>query len=267
MTFQSDPGAPGNPLSITERGIQVARGLVTGADVVSSYGEMTTTGAVTDHLLWPYLAGTSLVVPPAPGVQMSLASSNAQDGVSGTGIRSVVVLYLDGNLNPQSETVVLNGTTPVPMVATDVRFVQCTYMLTYGSGKAAAGNISVSNAGTVYSYIATGDRRCSSSARRVPAGKQMIVDEFYAGACLIGSAATTVGAIVRLVSTEINGTDFSEQAITFPRKAFCLQDVTESLSGLALSFPAGAVVALEATTDNDATIAGGFGGWFENVPT
>src|SRR5512139_3268256 len=120
----------------------VARGDVLNAEPFGGYGELTTAGAVNNQIIWPDGVYT---IPPAAGVQMSLVSTSASDGVAGTGIRSLDIHYLDNTLTPQIETVVLNGLTPVLTVATNIRFIQCMHMITFGTGKAAAGVITATN--------------------------------------------------------------------------------------------------------------------------
>src|SRR5574340_540012 len=165
----------------------VARGDVLNAEPFGSYGEITTIGAVTNQIIWPDGAYN---IPPAAGVQMSLVSTSAQDGVGGTGIRSLDIHYLDNTLTPQIETVVLNGLTPVLTVATNIRFIQCVHLITYGSGKAAAGVITVTNTEISYARINTGQVRCSSSARMVPAGKNLFLTGLVGGASS-GTAAAS----------------------------------------------------------------------------
>lgn len=99
-----------------------------------------------DHKLIP--------VPAAP-VAMSLVSDNVNDTAAGTGARQVLVRYLDANYAQQLETVTMNGTTPVVMVATPLR-IQSALVVVSGTPRAAnVGNIRVQNVATgiVYSHI------------------------------------------------------------------------------------------------------------------
>ena len=251
------------PVSLVEQTLyDVARGKLAGASNLASYGELTTAGAVTDHLVWP-LAGTpDLAVPASPGVQMAVVSSSASDAAAGTGIRTVNVIYLDVDLAQQTEIVTLNGATPVNMVATDVRFIQCMHLATAGSGKKAAGNISATNGGTTYSYIPTGKRRCSSGTRRVPAGKRLIITSLYGSSI---SGAGQAKSEIRLVATGLDAVDTTESAITFPLQSVGMQDGAVTLSGLTIAVSAGLVVGFEVTVDKAATISAGFNGWVETV--
>jgi hypothetical protein len=262
-TLRED-GSIVNRANIASRtGIEIARGNYPGAANIASYGELTTTGAVTNHLIWPPAGLTDLTVPPAPGQQITLVSTSADDATGGTGIQSITILYLDGSLNSQSEVVPLSGLTPKTTTATDVRFIQCMYASAVGSGKAAAGDISATyGAGIVHSYIPTGSRRCASSARRVPAGKRLIISGMAASA-ISGTAAAR--AEIRLVATGIFGDDFTEDAITFPYMAVGAQDTSEALSNVFFAVPEGLVVGFEVTCDKGATISASFMGWTEDV--
>jgi len=242
---------------------EVARDNVPGAQLFSSFGEITTAGSITNHLIWPVVGTPLLAVPSAPGVQMTIVSDDAADDKdAGTGLRSIIVHYLDGNLDSQQEVVELEGLTPVVTAATDVRFIQCMHLHTYGSALKAVGNISASNAGTVYSYIAEGERRCSSSARRIPRGKTFMLHALWGG-----SASGTAGAstTIRLIATNIAGHDFSEEEITYPHASISVQDSSEALTMMqVMPFPEGTIVALEANSDKGAKISGGYAGWIEN---
>lgn len=127
--------------------LEITRGRVEGASPVVIDGYLVTSGAATDVLI---LDGSTIKDPsiaPVGGLQMSIVSTSAQDGVNGTGVRSIVVNYLDADLVQHSETVILNGTTPVLTAATNIRWVGEIHLLTYGSGKAFAGELTVTNAG------------------------------------------------------------------------------------------------------------------------
>jgi hypothetical protein len=233
-------------------------------ETFSSYGRLDALAAVTDHLVWPVYGSPNLVVPPSPGVQMSVVSSDPSDAAAGTGIRTMELHYLDGSLNEASELITLTGTTPKLTVATDIRFIQCMHIVTVGSVKAAVGNIIASNGGITYSYIKAAARRCTSSARRIPAGYTFMVESIFASS-ISGNAQAE--SFVRLVTTSIATHDFTELAITIPHMGIGMQDGSESLT-LKTPFPVaeGQVVALEATTTKTATITGGFIGYLVPNP-
>lgn len=99
---------------------------------------------------------------PAAAAQRSIASASANDTAAGTGARSVRITYFDGAGNgPLTETVTLNGTTPVNTVATNIRFIESMVVLTVGTGGTNAGVItlygSTGGAGGTVGTIGTGN--------------------------------------------------------------------------------------------------------------
>ena len=238
----------------------VARGDVYNAEPFGGYGELTTVGAVTAQIIWPDGAYT---LPAAAGVQMSVVSTSAQDGVGGTGIRSVDIHYLDANLATQVENVILNGTTPVLTVATNIRFIQCMHMITFGTGKKAAGSITATNTAIIYSIITTGQVRCTSSVRMVPAGKRLFITGLSGGA---SSGTAAASAVIRLTSTIFDGHDYSADSVFIPFASAAAQDGSISLSlTTPISFAEGAAVGMETTVDKAATIVGSWFGWLEDA--
>ena len=239
--------------------IDVARGKITGAQPYSAYGSRTTSGAES-NVLWP---NGTYSFPSSAGVQMSIVSTSANDSAAGTGIRTLDIHYLDANLASQTETVTLNGTTPVLTIATNIRFIQCMHGLTFGAGNAAAGNISASNGGNTYSYIETGRVRCSSSVRMVPAGKRLIVTSFFGGSV---SGAAGAATIIRLATPSYDGHDLTASGIFFPLASGAFQD---NSGGLTIQCPialtAGQSIGMTFTTDKSATIVGSWFGWMENA--
>lgn len=243
---------------------QIARGNVAGAEILLSYGESVSVGALTKQPLFPVAIGATVNVPPPAGLQMSLVSDSANDDKdAGTGIRSVHIHYLDSVLDPQIEEVFLEGLTPVLTVATDIRFVQCTHIHTYGSGVVAAGNISVYNAALNYSYIQAGDKRCSSSFRRVPAGKRLMLKAMHAG-CVSGTAAAK--GIVRVVTTKVDDVDYTEDGLFIPVLSLPFQDGSVALPmDMPVPVESGVIVGMEYDVDKGAIVTGGYMGYFEDV--
>lgn len=240
----------------------VARGEIAGAEPFSGFGQRITSVAVTNGIIWP---DGVFYYPAAPGVQPSVVSTSANDTAGGTGIRTVEIHYLDANLAVQVTPVTMNGLTPVNLTPTDVRFIQCAHATTVGSGGVAAGTITVSHAGNTMSVISTGDTRCRSSARMVPAGKRAFVASLVGGSAS-GSAAAT--GHVDFVATEIDGEQFTDQGLFFAHGEVAMQDNSSTLdmSLPAGPFQAGTILAMTCTTDKASTITGTWFGWIEDVP-
>jgi len=243
--------------------VEIARGNVVGATPFYGYGQYVSTGATTNHVIWP----DGVFNLPAPaGVQMSIVStSTADDGApAGTGIQTMDIHYLDANLNPMIETIIMNGITPVLTVATNIRFIECMHIVTVGTAKSAAGVITASNGGVIYSQIDVGSRRCASTARMVPAGKKLFVSG-ASGGSISGTAAA--GAIIKISSSYFDGHDLTPFGAYMPFGSISMQDMSVAYNFPipAGPFPAGAVVLMEVTVDKAATITGNWFGWLENA--
>ena len=248
--------------------IEIARGRVEGAQPVAVTGVLTTTGAVTDIMIFPGSTVKDPSVAPAGGVQMTLVSTSAQDGAAGTGVRTLRFNYLDADLNPQSEIVTMNGTTPVLTTATNVRWVGDLTGLTFGSEKHVVGNITVTNSGTRYKYLDAEARATRSTAFRVPAGKRLIIHSLFAGSSSGNAAAKVQVSLVASVIGNLDGTvdRFEDVGLLFRQGTIELQDNTTTLADGALgAFPAGSILGFRVTTDKGATASAGFYGWLEDV--
>lgn len=238
----------------------IARGKVTGAYPIGSYGQRTATGAETNRVIWP---NGIFSLPDSAGVQMTIVSTSANDDAAGTNIRTVELHYLDADLVEKSEIVTLDGLTPVLTTATDIRFINCMHVETYGTTPYADGDITASNGGVTYSMIATAELRCSSSARMVSAGKVCYVAGAVGGA-VSGTAAA--GVFLKVVATELDGKQYIDPMILFPYGAIGMQDTSVAYNfPVPLRFSAGTVIALCLTTDKAATIGGSWFGWLEDV--
>jgi hypothetical protein len=248
--------------------IEIARGRVEGAQPVAITGTLTTSGAVTEIMVFPGSTVKDPSVAPVGGVQMTIVSTSAQDSAAGTGVRTLRFNYLDANLNPQSEIVAMNGTTPVLTTATNVRWVGDLTGLTFGSEKHVVGNITVTNSGTRYKYLEAEARATRSTAFRVPAGKRLIVHSIFAGANSGSAAAKVQISFVASVIANLDGSvdRFETSGLLFRQGTIELQDNTTALADGALAaFPAGVIVGFRVTADKAATASAGFYGWIEDA--
>lgn len=235
----------------------------TGAIEVSVSGEIVAGAGISKQVVWKGPATTVVPIAAVGGVQMTVTSSSANDASSaGTGVRKINIVYIDSTGAQQSEEVALNGITGVPTVATDIRFIQEVHMSAVGSGGAAAGNISVTNGGTTYGYLAAGDKRSTNAFRMVPTGYRMVVHRVFPGA-ISGTAAAQVQ--INLGSSKINGYDFTASGILVKDIGWGLQDGSETMSGVDYVVEAGEIVGCIATSDKAATIFASFSGWLEPV--
>lgn len=246
----------------------VARGGVPDANGMVAYGKRITAGAES-NILWP---NGPFIVPPITGTTISFKSSSASDTAGGTGINTMGVIWLDTSYEEHLTIVTLNGTLDAAITLTGAVFIQCMFMITYGSNKSAVGAIQAYNGTEIYSYISVGARRCSSSLRMVPARKRLLVLAAVAGA-ISGTAAAQVS--IRLVSSTfhafVNGVDYEydykADSVFEPTAELVFQD-----GSFGLPFPVphpakpGEILGMEFTTDKAATIVGTWFGILEERP-
>jgi len=194
--------SPGNPLPVTDFKTEVQRGNVTGWSIFEAFGERENIGTtVTGEDIWPGTA-TTIPTPADAGEQMELVSTSANDTAAGPGARTVTVNYIDAAGAAQSEDVTMNALVGVPLTATTVRFVQDIHTKASGSGGVAAGAITIYKQGaasTVYSIIEAGTNHSMVCAKMVPAGKQVLMQEFH------GQAAKSKRESLRISSTDADG--------------------------------------------------------------
>lgn len=134
--------------------------------VISSFKRGISTSVLDDLTEIP----STTVIPYPNGIQLRAVSSSANDSSSGTGVRTLMLEYLDSNYLYVEEIIVLNGVTPVNSVATNIQRITCLHSHTVGSAGTAVGNISLTNiAGSVtYDYITAGGNQSLTGHFTVP---------------------------------------------------------------------------------------------------
>jgi len=244
--------------------LDIARGVITGSQAFGAYGEITTAGAVTKNVIWP--DGVFNIPNQTTGEAITFVSSSVEDAVGGTGVSAIEVHYLDVNLAPQTLAVTLTGTTPVTGLLTGCRFIQCMHITTVGSAGSAVGQIDAYQAGTpatIYSLIAAGAERCTSSMRMVPAGKKCIVKGAVVSAVSITADAY---AVTRIIASEIDTHQYIDPFIFIPQGSIGAQN-----NGIGYVFPvpfifnAGTIVGGRVTTNKACTVSYDWFGWLEDV--
>lgn len=243
--------------------LEVSRGKVPGARGEYAYGRVLLDNVITNNrVVSPVL---NWVAPPPTGTQMEIVSTSAGDAPGGVGIRSVEITYLDVNLVEKTEIILLNGITPVLTVATDIRFIQCIVMVTYGSGKNAEGLISLQAAGggATYEVISIGEVRCASSTKMVPAGKRLMIK------ALVASASSGTGSAeveVTFATSILNGRNYIADSILIPLAGLTFQDSSTPLTlDVPIPFEAGSVAGLLVSSSAKATITVAWFGEIEDV--
>lgn len=167
-----------------------AMGRLNGVTVSRAAGYVATSAASNTAV-----RATTYTAPGSNG-QRSLSSSSANDTAAGTGARTVVVTFLDAAFAVHQETVTLNGTTPVNMVATNLAYVESIVVATVGSGGINAGVISLfsstAGGGSAVGSIAIGDQQTWWCHHYVPAGVTMYVLNVSVGATVVGGSTNMI---------------------------------------------------------------------------
>jgi len=131
---------------------------------------------------------------PSSAVTMSIVSDNTGDTAAGAGAQIVNLTYLDSAWSEQSESITLNGTTPVTLAHTVYR-VNNFRVASAGVSNYALGSIDIRALGgtPIYSRIGAGLTRARNSVYTVPAGKTLWVT-----GCSYWSGYTTAGKTERI---------------------------------------------------------------------
>lgn len=109
---------------------------------------------------------------PAAAVAMEVLSSGAADTAAGTGARTVALDLLDAAWLPVSQTVTLNGTTPVAIPGGPYRRVNRARVASAGTGEANTGTITirVTAGAVIQEQILPTEGQSRSGVYTVPAG-------------------------------------------------------------------------------------------------
>lgn len=138
---------------------------------------------------------------PSAAMQMEVVSTSVEDDiltagvVAGTGVHKVKVSYLDNTYASQTEEVTLNGQVAALTTATNILRVNALRASVVGTGKKAAGTITIRNAAdhtTVYRSIQAGYTRGREMIYTVPLGKSL-----YLTSVSVSSGYSTQGKNVR----------------------------------------------------------------------
>lgn len=216
-------GSQIRPLKVDNQG-RLVTSAITGFGADFTFGDVAT-AAVTQA---PVRRTT--YVEQTTNAQRSIVSSSALDTAAGTGARSVRITFLDQNgTGPFTETVTLNGTTPVNTSNSNICFIESMEVVTVGSTGVNAGIISLRAAsgggGATIGTINAQNNQTFWAHHYVPQGKECNVTGVSCG-----HTGTTVGSgglfilkskrIAVVDAVEVQVTDFVRlygQSSTFSR--------------------------------------------------
>lgn len=155
--------------------LDTARGLVPGQSAVSKFGRNPDIDVGTEDI---WSQGGTWVAPTAARVH-AIVSTSVNDTAAGTGARTLTVNGLNGSYVDTTETVTLNGTTPVNTVNSFV-IIHRMVVVTVGSGTVNAGIITATAAtdATVSSGIIIGKGQTQFCLYMIPAGYTAYLTRF-----------------------------------------------------------------------------------------
>jgi hypothetical protein len=148
--------------------------------------------------------------------QRSILSASANDAAAGTGARTIRITYYTVTFTgPFTETVTLNGTTPVNTVATDICYIESMEVLTVGSGASNAGILTLKAAsaggGATIGTISAANNQTFWAHHYIPSGKVCNVTGIS-----VSHNGTTVGSggVFILRSISLNTANASEVQVS-----------------------------------------------------
>jgi len=141
--------------------LEIARKRIPGIEPLNIFGINKDIG-LTYETFWN--GPTAAIPKPSSAVAMTIVSSSASDTMP------VLIQGLDANYDQITEIITLNGTTPVAGSALFLRIN--TAVILSGNN---VGNISISNGGTVYAYIAETHGLTQACSYTVPAGYELFL--------------------------------------------------------------------------------------------
>ncbi len=134
--------------------------------------------------------------PQGVNAQRSVVSTSANDTSAGSGARTIILNYLTAGFVLKSETIVLNGLTPVNTVNTDIAYVESIQVATVGAGQVNAGTINLfvglNGTGAIWASAAPGDQGTAWAHHYVPAGVTCYVMNLVAGATVVAGVSNLV---------------------------------------------------------------------------
>lgn len=137
---------------------------------IRKFGRSGNLTADTKEDVWE--VGGTRAMPYTAGEVMNCVSTSVNDDVVGTGAQYIQISGLDTDYNLQTDTIAMDGTTPVGSTSTNFITIDRARVVTSGSGQKNDGAITIVGAtsGNTYAKINTGESITQQSHFTVPAG-------------------------------------------------------------------------------------------------
>jgi hypothetical protein len=152
---------------------------------------------------------------------------NVIDKSAYTNAQAVKIEYLTSAYATKSEIVIMNGTTAVDTVNTDLFRVNSFRIIATGTNNNCLGNITLSadGAGTTYSFITAGFTRARNIIYTVPAGKTLYITHWSASYSTTGNANKEYGRMYTRANIEPS-TKFKTGSLFYPYTEIAMQNAT-----------------------------------------
>lgn len=247
-----------NPLNVDpvgNFGLNVQLGLVPGVSVIHKFGRNPSIDVSSGYEdLWngggEYTGFNATVAE-----TVEVFSDDANDTLLGTGARTVVLIGLDANLVEQTETIELNGTTPVNSVNQYLRLDR-SLVLTAGSSGKNAGEITMRQNVTtanVFVVIPVGGNRTLIAAYTIPFGKVGYATSIFAALSKKKDTFCNIQVLARFPGSVFQIVEWF--TLSASGNSYVSRDFKIPLSGI----PAGTDVKISAdASQNGSGVAGGF---------
>ena len=152
--------------------LSVAKGDFTGYSNVSKFGINSTVGSGGFESIWE---GSNAYPWPTAAATLSVVSASANDASGGTGARTVEIQGLDSSWNLLTETITMNGLTPVVTTGSFLRVFRAR-VVTAGSSETNEGTITMNHttSGDLLAQISfntIGQGQTLMALYTIPAGK------------------------------------------------------------------------------------------------
>lgn len=210
-------------------------------------------GTVTTAVVTTVVVRQTTYTEPTANAQRSLSSANAADSAAGTGARQVKITYYDQTMaGPFTETVTLNGTTPVNTVNTNICFIEAMDVALVGSGGQNAGIItlfgSTGGGGGTIGTIAAGDNMTLWAHHYVPNGKTC----FITG--MTGNNNSNINACIFSIRSRNSGSNQPELLISDTLRQGSTLSQTVRVFGTPLKIVGPARISMFVTSESSANI-------------
>lgn len=236
--------------------VDVAEGIVPGHAYGTIFGGTTMATASTAYVVMPSAITTSRL---SSAQTCTIESSSGNDTLTGTGARKVQLIGITTNGNEVSEIINLNGTTKVDTI-NPYSIIHRVVVLSAGSGKVNAGNLSVKDKATgtsVIAYVELGRSITTQAFYQVPAGKTLYMRQVLMEADTISGGSPTVTWKLWFYSNTLGTGESKVEGYRVRQSVTESGNYTTRNHFIVSTATAGTYIEMEATSDKNSTVVRG----------